>query len=343
MKIKLLPSPEQAEKLLVMLKRGNQACGAISQFAFDMQLFSRGDIHRAVYYNIKGLCEIPAQLTIRCIAKVVDSYKKKRNIQRQFKPLGAIAFDDLGLRFNLQEESIRIRTLACRERVSYVASEQGHALMQHQKGESDLFTQNGNWYLGCCCEIQEAERQYSTEMMGIDLGITRIATPSDGKKYSGSKIEQVRKRHHKKRAGLQSKSTKSAKRRLKKNSKKEKNFRKDVNHVISKTIVENANRTGRAIVREDLKGIRDRIRVPKALRSKFSGWSFSRLRQITSNKAQRRHACAHIEKANRRSQAEFRCRRCDHEDNADVSAAKNIKLLSEINTAHRRVAGFIRL
>ncbi|HTN37354.1 MAG TPA: zinc ribbon domain-containing protein [Arachidicoccus sp.] len=62
-----------------------------------------------------------------------------------------------------------------------------------------------------------------------------------------------------------------------------------------------------------------------------------------SNKAQRCHACAHIEKANRRFQAEFRCRRCGHEDNADVNAATNIKLPTEINTAHRRMAGFIRL
>ncbi|MDD6793462.1 MAG: zinc ribbon domain-containing protein, partial [Thermobifida fusca] len=36
------------------------------------------------------------------------------------------------------------------------------------------------------------------------------------------------------------------------------------------------------------------------------------------------HACGHCAPDNRESQAEFRCRACGHQANADVNAAKNI-------------------
>ena len=36
------------------------------------------------------------------------------------------------------------------------------------------------------------------------------------------------------------------------------------------------------------------------------------------------HACGHIAKENRVSQADFYCQQCGHKDNADMNAAKNI-------------------
>jgi putative transposase len=39
--------------------------------------------------------------------------------------------------------------------------------------------------------------------------------------------------------------------------------------------------------------------------------------------SQRCHACGHIERANRKSQSAFWCRKCGHRHNADLNAAKN--------------------
>jgi IS605 OrfB family transposase len=356
--IKLMPTREQAAELSATLKRTNEACNAIAAFAFDAQIFSQFDIHRVRYLQVKGLYELPSQLTIRCIGKVAHSYSVKKDKERHFRPLSAIPYDARCLSFKPAQQTVSLRTLHKRQTISYVMGEHAGALMKYQKGESDLCTRNGHWYLKVSCQVPEAEMQDLKEMLGVDLGICQIAATSDGKGYSGAKIEKVRKRYQRRRTALQKVGTKSAKRRLKKIAGKEKRFRKDVNHIISKQIVMVAERTGRGIVLEDLKGIRDRLRVRKADRARFSGWSFSQLRLFISYKAQRIgipvvlvnpkytsqccNACLHIEKGNRKSQAEFKCWRCGHEDNADSNAAKNIQLLGQNQRSYGRDVGFIR-
>lgn len=56
---------------------------------------------------------------------------------------------------------------------------------------------------------------------------------------------------------------------------------------------------------------------------KWTGGSFEAINpQYTSQKC---NVCHHIEKANRPSQAVFRCVACGHTDHADINAAKNIR------------------
>jgi putative transposase len=183
------------------------------------------------------------------------------------------------------------------------------------------------------------------------LGIVQIATDSDGQTFSGAGIEANRQWYAKRRATLQSVGTKSAKRRLKKLSGKQKAFQRNSNHCISKSIVEKAKAISRAIAIESLKGIsknvrKDAKRLRQTQRAKHSNWSFDQLKQFTAYKCQLYgvvlttidprntsrtcNQCGHCEKANRRSQAEFVCRSCFHSDSADVNAAKNIKVLGYI-------------
>jgi putative transposase len=75
-------------------------------------------------------------------------------------------------------------------------------------------------------------------------------------------VEQIlRKRYARLGSRLQHVGTKSANRKLRKLSGKERRFKKDVNHVISKNIVEKAKGTTRGIGLEDLKNIHSRVTV----------------------------------------------------------------------------------
>ena len=157
---------------------------------------------------------------------------------------------------------------------------------------------------------------------------------------SGAAVESTRQRHQRLRNGLQSAGTKSAKRHLRKLAGKEARFRKHINHVISKHIVAKAKDTGRGIAVEDLTGIRERATVRRSQRAMHSGWAFFQLRAFLSYKAalagvalkavdprntsRTCPACGHIDKANRKSQAEFVCTACGFANNADHVGAVNI-------------------
>ncbi len=174
-----------------------------------------------------------------------------------------------------------------------------------------------------------------------------IATDSDGNSYSGAKVNGIRNRYARLRSKLQAKGTKSAKRLLKKRSRKESRFAKDVNHRISKELVQRAKDTGRGIALENLKGIRERVTVRKAQRRQHHSWSFYDLRQKIEYKAaiagvpvvlidprntsRTCPVCGCVDKRNRPSQSVFSCIQCGFSGHADTIAAGNIARRAAVN------------
>lgn len=193
------------------------------------------------------------------------------------------------------------------------------------------------------CAVEEREPLDIDDVLGVDLGVTNIATDSDGTIHSGSTSKRVRYRHRRLRNKLQKKGTLSAKRRLRKLAGQEARFAKDTNHTISKRLVREAQRTKRAIALEQLKHIRTRVRARKSQRTVLHSWSFFQLLAFVTYKARLAGVpvalvdprntsrtcptCGHIDKANRPAQAVFRCTSCGCAGHADVIAAENIRVL----------------
>src|ERR1700733_1106193 len=91
--LKLQPAPEQADALLRTLVTANEACNYISRVAWESNTFRQFAIHRLVYGDVRETFKLTAQLAVRCISKVADSYKIDKKVCRTFAPLGAIAYD----------------------------------------------------------------------------------------------------------------------------------------------------------------------------------------------------------------------------------------------------------
>jgi IS605 OrfB family transposase len=213
-------------------------------------------------------------------------------------------------------------------------------LQQYRKGESDLIERDGVFYLVAVCEVPEAERYEPDGFIGVDLGIANIATTSTGYQAAGRGLNRYRKRQLALRAKLQKKRTKSAKRRLKERSRREARHVKNTNHIIAKTIVTEAERTSAGISLEELKGIRQRVRLRKPQRVALHSWAFAQLGDFIVYKARRAGVpvvyvdpaytsqqcceCGHIDKKNRASQALFTCRNCGVVAHADRNASHNI-------------------
>jgi IS605 OrfB family transposase len=187
-------------------------------------------------------------------------------------------------------------------------------------------------------------------VVGVDLGIARIAVSSDNRFFSGKRIQETNNRYFRLRRVLQAQGTKSARRKLRRLRRREARFRSDVNHTVSKRLVERLE-SGSTIALEELTGIRDRAKGQgKRQRRQIAGWSFYDLRQKIEYKAQARgirvwHVdpaytsqtcplCGHISKSNRQSQSWFCCQQCGYQSNADRVAAINLAQKSESVAGH---------
>lgn len=202
-------------------------------------------------------------------------------------------------------------------------------------------------HLGLSKNIEEPDIEKASILMGVDVGINYLAVASTNNKqafFDGRRIKDMRNRYVGTRQRLQSKGTLSAKRMLKHLSGKEKRLMRDVNHVVSKKVVEFAVKNNVNVIGvEDLTGIMDRTRykVSKDDRYRHASWAFSELQAFIEYKAKEKGIlvvyvdaaytsqscpkCGHVAKNNRKGLT-FHCEACGHSMNADLNAARNIEI-----------------
>jgi IS605 OrfB family transposase len=337
--VKLDPSEEQHAVLVETMGKFNEACNYIADIAFEHKCANKINLQKIVYYDVREQFGLSAQMTIRAIAKVVEAYKRDKSIKPSFRSDGAVVYDQRILSWR-GLESVSILTIEGREIIPIRIGEYQTVRMDRVRGQVDLISRNGIFYLAVVAEVPEQTPFDPVGTLGVDLGIVNLATDSDGTVFSGKQVDDTRERYAALRSGLQSTGTKSAKRHLKKLSGKEQRFHRDVNHCISKEIVTIAKDTGRAIALEDLSGIRDQITVRKDQRSRHHSWGFYQLRQFIEyksavagvpvefvnprNTSRTCPSCGCIDKKNRPNRDTFNCIDCGLVGPADHIAAINI-------------------
>jgi IS605 OrfB family transposase len=341
---KLRVNQESAAALDATFQRFNAACNRLSQIAWEKRLFRPVPLHREAYHAIRAAFELPAQLTVRAIKKVTDSYTRDRSQQHTFGLRSAVIFD--ARCFTLYGGSAAsLTTVLGRYRFSLAhGGKQRDQLAAGEIGEADLLFRDGNYYLSIAVKTPDPPpADTSGGILGVDLGIVNLATDSDGTPYSGAEIQARRKQVERSVRLLQKAGTKSAKRHLKKIAKKRSRYRADTNHCIAKKIVATARTGKKALALEDLTGIGQRASTGyfnRAAKRELGKWAFRDLGEKIAYKAaevgipvvfvdprntsRTCHVCDYCDPANRKSQAHFHCLRCGRDDHADQNAARNI-------------------
>ena len=211
------------------------------------------------------------------------------------------------------------------------------------RGDARLFRRGGDWYAALAIRISPTPTGCSGKhtFLGVDLGIVRhavVATPDrvvifDGKadRWRREHFADLRRRYQRHRRTD----------RVRASQGKEARWMRDINHKISRQIVELAlEYPNPVIVLERLDGIRYRTRGSKRFNRMMSSWAFRQLVDMIRYKAAKAGVlvafcdprgtsktcpqCGHASRANRRKQELFRCVRCGYQANADVVAARNI-------------------
>ena len=244
-------------------------------------------------------------------------------------------------------DHVSINTVHGRILVSMTIGKYGKIPFERIRGQCYLVRKNRLFYLMVAVEVPEEPVTELDDIIGIDMGITNIAVDSTGKYYSGDRINDARKRNAELRSILQFIGTRSAKRHLKKLSGKEGRFARNINHFLSRKIVQEAKGTSSAIAIENLEGIRVRTTVRKGNRYIHNSWSFHQLRSFIEYKATEAGihviavnprntsrecpVCHTIDKGNRPERSQFRCISCGLEGEADFIASLNIRNRAAIN------------
>lgn len=340
--VKLLPSSQQTDSLRQTLRRSNAASNHVSEVAWKESVFGKHALQKLCYHEVRTRFDLTAQAAIQACRKVADSYRLDKRTKRSYRPFGAIAYDDRILSWEPEDSEVSIWTVDGRQKMPFACDERAREMLDNRRGESDLIYRGGKFFLLATVEVEEPPPGTPDDWLGIDLGIVHLATDSDGETHSGELVEMSRKRYERIRSKLQAAGTKSAKRHLKKLSRRERRMKRDANHCISKRLVAKAAETNRGISLEDLKGIRARVgsNVRRSQRSKHSKWAFSELREFIGYKARLAGVavkmvdprntsrvcseCGHCEKANRKSRDDFLCKSCGYAAAADHNAALNI-------------------
>ncbi|MFE8947844.1 RNA-guided endonuclease InsQ/TnpB family protein [Streptomyces sp. NPDC007856] len=359
--VKLIPQADQAAALSATLRTLNDLATWVSEVAFVNDVPREYELrkHTCPHLKAEGL---GAQAAQHVIKKVRDAYTtlhanlkagnygkpgSRRRVKVESKPImfrpdAAQPYDDRCLRWQCDTQTVSIWTTAGRIKgVRFACSTNAlKVLQQYRKGESDLIERDGAFYLIATCEIPEAAQFEPDSFIGVDLGIANIATTSAGYQAAGRGLNRYRQRQLALRAKLQKKGPKSAKRRLKERSRRERRHVKNTNHIIAKTIVTEAERTSAGICLEELKGIRQRVRLRKPQRVTLHSWAFAQLGGFIVYKAKRAGVplvfvdpaytsqtcaqCGHVDKRNRVDQELFICRGCGVVAHADRNASHNI-------------------
>lgn len=379
-KVKLkITNSETALSFSKTMEQYRQACNYVSKYIFNHDFdMKQSRLNKELYSKLRNLFSLKSQMAQSVIRTVIARYKtvktqmscrpykyqdqntgewhrETRNLNWLCKP---ISFNrpQVDLQRNrdwsyLSNGQLSINTLDGRVKASPVC----HGFSQYFDGTwkfglAKLLKSGNKWYLHISAtkEVADFDKQEVKHVVGIDRGLRFLATIYDEQGntafFDGKAIMRKRAKYQKLRATLQAKGTKSAKRRLKKLSGRENRWMSDVNHRLSKTLVQKYG-ADTLFVLENLNGVSfERADLPKSLRSQNKSWAFYQLEQFLTYKAylnncevvevsakytsQRCPKCGVIKKDNRNhGKHEYRCANCGYRSNDDRIGAMNIQLL----------------
>jgi predicted transposase len=83
--LRLETSDNDKALLLETMKRYNDACNFVADKAFSLRLSNKHKLQKEVYTQVRERFGLTAQFAIRIISKVVEVYKRDKDIKPTFR------------------------------------------------------------------------------------------------------------------------------------------------------------------------------------------------------------------------------------------------------------------
>ena len=330
----------------------SDACNYVSAYVFRTHDLKQFSLNKVLYSTLREMFGLKSQMAQSVFKTVIARYKTILENQKEWiKPdFKKPQYDLVWNRdYSLTQNCFSVNTLNGRVKLHYFAEGMSkyfdHAI--YKFGTAKLVTKHGKYFLHIpvTYDIEESSISDICNVVGIDRGINFVVATYDSKHktgfVSGKAMKQNRAHYSKLRKELQMRQTPSARRRLKAIGQRENRWMQDVNHQVSKALVE-SNPKHTLFVLEDLSGVRSATeRVRTKDRYVSVSWSFYDLEQKLIYKAKQNQStvikvdprytsqccpvCGHIEKANRNKRIHlFTCKNCGYKSNDDRIGAMNL-------------------
>ena len=352
-KIQIIVNDDNVKSLLDdTMHTYKNACNYVSDYVFNTHDLKQFSLNKALYSNLRDKFNLKSQMAQSVLKTVIARYRTiLENENEWIKPSFRKPQYDLvwNRDYSLNKDVFSINTLSGRIKLNYYASgfDKYFNTDLYKFGTAKLVYKHDKYFLHIpiTIEVKETSLDDICNVVGIDRGINFVAATYDSKHHtkliSGKAIKQKRAKYKKLRKQLQQIKTPSSRRRLKAIGQRENRWMQDVNHCISKALVNN-NPKHSLFVLEDLKGIRNATEKVKVKDRYVSvSWSFYDLEQKIMYKARLNESkvikvdprytsqacpmCGCIDKANRNKKIHlFTCRNCGYKSNDDRIAAMNL-------------------
>lgn len=351
---KIQISASDADKALLdnTMSVYRDACNYVSDYVFRTHDLKQFSLNKALYSELRKRFGLKSQMAQSVFKTVIARYKTILETENKWiKPSFKKPQYDLvwNRDYSLTQNCFSVNTLKGRVKLPYFASGMSkyfdHTI--YKFGTARLVNKRGKYFLHIpvSYDVEESNLSDVCNVVGIDRGINFVVATYDSKHksgfVSGKKIKQKRASYSKLRKELQMRQTPSSRRRLKAIGQRENRWMQNVNHCVSKALVEN-NPKHTLFVLEDLSGIRSATeRVRTKDRYVSVSWSFYDLEQKLMYKAKQNQSsvikvdshytsqccpvCGHIERSNRNKKIHlFCCKNCGYKSNDDRIGAMNL-------------------
>ena len=351
-KIQVQVAPEQRELLDITMDTYRNACNYVASYIFQTHDLKQFSLNKALYYDLRKRYGLKSQMAQSVFKTVIARYKTILENQREWtKPdFSKPQYDLVWNRdYSLTQDLFSVNTLSGRVKLPYYSGgmEKYFDHDIYSFGTAKLVKKHGKYFLHIPVtrDIPEALDSGVCNVVGVDRGINFVVATYDSKHksgfVSGKAIKQKRAKYKQLRKELQQRQTPSARRRLKAIGQRENRWMQDVNHQVSKALVE-SNPKHTLFVLEDLSGVRSATeKVRRKDRYVSVSWSFYDLEQKLKYKAalnessvisvdprytsQTCPVCGHTEKANCNKRMHiFKCKCCGYTSNDDRIGAMNL-------------------
>lgn len=382
-KLRLYVNSEQIALFKQMSEQYRLACNFVSQYIFDNNFeLNSNRLNKELYRDVRVQFNLKAQLAQSVFRTATARYKttKEQLTQKPFRYkdesgeyqritrtlewlMKPVLFSrpqcdlvrDRDYSFVDNGSRLSINTLDKRVKVCFETKHwQEYLDGSWSLGTAKLLELKGKWYLHIPVTkaVEEFCKDEVKHVVGIDRGLRFLTVTYDEQgKTEFIRGKQILRKCHKflkVRKQLQSKGTKSAKRALKRLSGRENRWMSDVNHCLSKTLVEKYG-SNTLFVLEDLTGISfEETNLTRGKKANYDlrSWAFYQLEQFLAYKSheicsevlkvsakytsQRCPKCGLINKNHRHHNIhEYICQ-CGYRSNDDRIGAMNIQLLGTL-------------